>query len=128
MEIDWKTLFTSPAGRIKRQTYWIGWACQVAVVILNFFAVRPINTYASMAVSCLLLYPLYCIYAKRLQDMGKPGAIAAIPAGLTLVNAALGLYLILVMGIKPGANPSRLTRAPRPPFPRTSARSWPSAA
>lgn len=103
--IDWKTLFTSPAGRIKRQAYWIGWICQFAASFLLSLALRPISIYAGVAVGVLLLYPAYCIYAKRLQDMGKPGTLAAIPMGLGFLSLMLNLYMVVGLGIKPGANP-----------------------
>lgn len=104
MEIDWKTLFTSPAGRIKRQTYWIAWAIQFAVGLVVAFVVNPISVYAGAALSVLLLYPLYCVYAKRLQDMGKPGVIAAIPVLLSLVSVAMSIYMVAVLGVKPSMN------------------------
>jgi uncharacterized membrane protein YhaH (DUF805 family) len=109
MDIDWKALFLSPAGRIKRQTYWIGWGAQFVAGIVLSVICQPISPYLGSVVGLALLYPMYCIYAKRLQDMGKPGALAAIPVGLGLASLALSLYMVAVLGIK-----SRFSMTPTP--------------
>jgi uncharacterized membrane protein YhaH (DUF805 family) len=102
MDIDWKALFLSTSGRIKRQTYWIGWGCQFAAAIVLGLITSPISVYVGSIVGLALLYPLYCIYAKRLHDLGKPGGLAAIPLALAVVAQGLSLYMVATLGLKTG--------------------------
>ena len=84
-------------GRIGRRALWL----YLAAAMLAAFAVFFSTTLRQMAVvhvgfAVLLLYPSYCVFAKRLQDMGVEGTwailIVAISA-LDLVLAASGLKL-----------------------------------
>lgn len=71
-------LFTSCEGRISRKSFWLGLlgifaASVVAILVLGLmFSLtgRPL-VHASMAVSFILLWPMFAIAVKRLHDRDK---------------------------------------------------------
>lgn len=73
-KIDWKALFLSFNGRIRRKHFWIGWAVLFVLGILfSFFP--TISFFAGL----VLLVPHLAIGFKRFHDMGKPGWLVVIP-------------------------------------------------
>lgn len=84
--MDWKSLFLSADGRIRRSEFWIGW--------LVIFAVNALLGWVIPLLSILLIYPTVCIFSKRLHDMGKTGWLQLIPVVVWCVAvpvAVLGL-------------------------------------
>ena len=69
--MDWKSLFLSADGRIRRSEFWIGW--------LVIFAVNALLGWVIPLLSILLIYPTVCIFSKRLHDMGKTGWLQLAP-------------------------------------------------
>jgi len=90
-------LLFSDEGRIGRRALWFYLLATMLLAALVFFSTTlrqspPVH----IAFAVLLLYPSYCVFSKRLQDIGVAGAFAiavvAISA-LDLVLAASGLKL-----------------------------------
>jgi uncharacterized membrane protein YhaH (DUF805 family) len=99
--MDFMNLFLSPKGRIGQKEFWIG---IVAIFAIGFVVGMALGTSQPMintVVSIILLYPGYCVMAKRFQDMGKAPLLAAIPYGLF---AAVNVFALLgVLGVTGGA-------------------------
>lgn len=87
----------SDDGRIGRRALWVYLAATMLLAFAVFFS-RTLRQTAAVHVvfAVLLLFPSYCVFAKRLQDIGVAGAwaivIVAISA-LDIVLAASGLKL-----------------------------------
>lgn len=84
-------------GRIGRRALWLYMATAMLAAFAIFFSTTlRQSTAVHISFAVLLFYPSYCIFAKRLQDLGIAGewaiAIVAISA-LDLVLAASGLKL-----------------------------------
>jgi len=98
--MDFMNLFLSPKGRIGQQQFWIGIAVIFVVGLVVGMVLGQTMPLISGLVSIALAYPGYCVMAKRFQDMGKSGMLAAIPYGIfVLVNI---LALLGTMGIMGG--------------------------
>jgi uncharacterized membrane protein YhaH (DUF805 family) len=81
----WVRLFTSAAGRISRRQFWlhgvlplIGAAIVLRIVVyilaMVLVAIVPSAVlFLDLLVFLILLWPYYCIAAKRFQDVGYPG-------------------------------------------------------
>jgi uncharacterized membrane protein YhaH (DUF805 family) len=78
--MDFRALLLSPAGRVNREDFWIGFLILAALdlLILLIPAVGWIVVLASV-------YCWICLYIKRLHDMGKRAWLIAIPYGVWLI-------------------------------------------
>lgn len=84
--LDWKTLFTSFKGRLRRSHFWIGWAILFVLgLIFSFFPS------ISFFVGLILLVGHLAIGFKRFHDIGKPGWLVVIPWAIWY--AAYGLLI-----------------------------------
>ncbi len=96
MKLSLYKLLLSPAGRIDRQSFWIGMAAfAVLVVVFNFALGQLGNSVWAFLISLpfpfIALHMAYSIYGKRLHDMGR----SFWP--LTGMIVALLLVMIIVM-------------------------------
>lgn len=85
---DWKHLFFSFEGRIRRSHFWIGWlVCLGVGVVAGWLPV------IGAIIGILLIWPNLAITVKRLHDMGHTGWLAAIPYAVGIVGtiAAMGM-------------------------------------
>lgn len=81
MDMSIRQIFTSPEGRINRVTFLIAFAVAAAIIAAYNMGLRRLG-YESLAgffialfFPFLAIYVLYCIYAKRLRDMGQSGRL-----------------------------------------------------
>jgi uncharacterized membrane protein YhaH (DUF805 family) len=92
-------LFFNPNGRIERRAFWLGFAVLttlgVVLAAARTFAASDSGAALLLAVQAGLLYPLACIYGKRLHDAGRTAwwALAAIAAPLLAVSI-LNTFLV----------------------------------
>jgi uncharacterized membrane protein YhaH (DUF805 family) len=101
--MDWKALFLTPQGRIGQRDFWIGFVIIFAVNLVG--GMIPI---IGMVVGLIMIWPMICVYSKRLHDMGKSAWLMAIPFGVLIaafVLAALtgGMAMISGGSNNPGA-------------------------
>lgn len=92
--IDWKALFFSFNGRLRRSHFWIGWAILLILAVVFSFVPK-----VSFFVGLVLLVGHLSIGFKRFHDMGKPGWLVVIPwaiwyACYGLLIAAFGLQIL----------------------------------
>lgn len=71
-----KTLFFRTKGRIDRLQFWIGFAGLFLFIGLGNFGLSTISGtmtafYIALFFPFVALYMIYCVYGKRLQDMGR---------------------------------------------------------
>lgn len=71
-----RNLFFSSAGRIDRQRFLIGFICVSLFVFLGNTGLRMLGQsmtgfYIALFFPFISLYMLYCVYGKRLHDMGR---------------------------------------------------------
>ncbi|WP_374571799.1 DUF805 domain-containing protein [Phenylobacterium sp.] len=98
--MDWKFLFLTAEGRIRRRDFWIGFLIvTVASVVLNILPVL------GQIIGLLLIWPQVCLGAKRLHDMGRtawlmlvPFAVAVVCMTLAVTIAGAGFVAALVLG------------------------------
>jgi len=105
----WVWLFTSANGRISRRQFWlhgvlplIGAVIVLRIIayILGMFLLAVMPTaflFIDLIMFLLLLWPYYCISAKRFHDVGYPGwynFFWIIPSVITQLLTALDLFLI----------------------------------
>ena len=69
-------ILMSPAGRMGRRDYLLGLAAfTVAVLVFNFILARMGNSVWAFLISLpfpfIVLHMTYCVYGKRLHDMGR---------------------------------------------------------
>ena len=69
-------MLLSPAGRMGRKDFWVGMVIFAALVMLfNFVLGRLGNSTLAFLISLpfpfLVLHMAYCVYGKRLHDMGR---------------------------------------------------------
>lgn len=96
--MDWKTLYLTAAGRIGQKDFWIGWLI-LFVVGLVLGMVTAAVPMAGVVIGLVLLYPYYCLLAKRFHDIGKSEKLALVPVGISVLVQVLSLATILgVMG------------------------------
>lgn len=79
-------------GRLGRKGFWSFCllALLVAVIILVLAGPRRMVT-AHTTFGILMIYPCYCVFAKRLQDIDIPGAWAILMVGIAAVDIVTGL-------------------------------------
>ena len=98
--MDFQNLYLSTSGRIGQKSFWIGQLILFGIsIVLGFIGgmIAPGNAIVSAVLGLVLLYPGYCVMAKRFQDMGKTGKMAAIPYGASLLVQIFAL--ITTMGL-----------------------------
>ena len=86
---DWKHLFFSFEGRIRRSHFWIGWLVCLGLGVV--FGWIPI---LGFFLSIALIWPNLAITVKRLHDMGHTGWLAAIPYAVGIVGMIVAFSLI----------------------------------
>lgn len=102
--MSFQSLFFSMEGRIGRGTYWIG-LISISVVgfvagliLWRIFGERLIlsggGRFAQFVVVMALLYPGYCVMAKRFQDRNESPSLALAGIGVMAVKAVLDLFHI----------------------------------
>ena len=87
--MDWKNLFLTPSGRIGQKDFWIGILIIFAAGLVLGWIANMINPILGLVVSLALLYPGYCVMAKRFQDFGKNGVIAATPYVISAIVSVM---------------------------------------
>jgi uncharacterized membrane protein YhaH (DUF805 family) len=100
--MSFQSLFFSMEGRIGRGGYWIG---LIAISVVGFvaglilwriFGAGLILTgggrFAQFVVVMALLYPGYCVMAKRFQDRNESRSLALAGIGVMAVKAVLDLF------------------------------------
>ena len=117
-------LLLSPSGRIPRREFWPGFAVvMVASVVLNFIPLL------GQLLGLVMLWPQFCIHAKRLHDLGKSALLMLIPLAVTIAAGVLSLVsdrlsfgvsflvggaFLLWVGLTPGqAGPNPYGPAPK---------------
>jgi uncharacterized membrane protein YhaH (DUF805 family) len=128
--IDWRELFTSPAGRCSRARFWIA----TSALFLLLFIYEAINGPPLKLLTFWFVYPLLlasgaCVVSKRLHDRGRSGWWAALVllavmliwrtpnGGRFLLALPVMIWSLVELGLLPGeqgANrfgPSPLTAA-----------------
>ena len=76
MDLSPYKMLLSPAGRMGRKDFWIAMALFAALVLLFNFALQRLgNSTLAFLISLpfpfLVLHMAYCVYGKRLHDMGR---------------------------------------------------------
>jgi uncharacterized membrane protein YhaH (DUF805 family) len=98
--MDFGYILTSTEGRIPRSQWWAGVVIiavigiVLALVIGWVFGPTTIALIATLILQILLIYPSYAVSAKRFQDRNKPGGLALIGIGLSIL-----LTLAQVIGL-----------------------------
>jgi uncharacterized membrane protein YhaH (DUF805 family) len=95
--MDWKNLFLTADSRIGKRDFWIGFLILfVANIVLSLIPV------IGWLVSLALMYPMVCLYSKRLHDFGKTGWLTLVPFvaffGAMVVGGLTGGMALLGMG------------------------------
>ncbi|HET7716851.1 MAG TPA: DUF805 domain-containing protein [Bauldia sp.] len=105
--MDFAYILTSTQGRIPRSQWWAGLVILVVIgLVLGFiinwvFGLTTIGLIAILILQIILLYPSYCISAKRFQDRNKPGTLALIGIGLAILQT-----LARLVGLSNPFNPT----------------------
>ncbi|HWE47298.1 MAG TPA: DUF805 domain-containing protein [Caulobacteraceae bacterium] len=86
--MDFKALLLSPAGRVNREDFWVGFLILAAADVLVLLI--PLVGWALMVAS---IYCWICLYSKRLHDMGKPAWLIAIPYGVWLIPVVAAIVM-----------------------------------
>ena len=88
--MDFGSLFTSTQARINRAKWWVG---MIVLAIANFvltwvliLMLGPAAAIALLVLQLILFYPAYAVGAKRFQDRGRPGTLALILPGVSLLS------------------------------------------
>lgn len=83
-------LLTSDEGRATRKEYWLFFLASIGfAMLLLALPVVGLPAVMPVAISLLLLYPSYCVIAKRLQDLNIPGQWAIFIALVAAIDAIL---------------------------------------
>ena len=103
--MDIRELMTTARGRIGRRTFW---AAASVLILLAFVAgfVPVLGALCGLA----LLIPAYCLMAKRLHDMGRPGWLALVPAGASAFAGFIAVTIAL-MAFDPALGPTAIALA-----------------
>lgn len=96
---DWRTLFLSFEGRIRRTHFWIGWLILLGVnVVISWIPLINLLGF-------LLIWPNLAISVKRLHDMGKTGWLIAIPWVASTVFMIIGFVMTMGAAFAGGMGP-----------------------
>ena len=98
--MDFRHILTSTEGRIPRSQWWAGVGILIVIVIavtalINVLLGGVVTTaggIATLILQLVLLYPYYAVSAKRFQDRNKPGSLALIIIGLSILQTLLTLF------------------------------------
>jgi uncharacterized membrane protein YhaH (DUF805 family) len=98
--MEWRALFLSPKGRISRKDFWCGLLILYLIgipvrLVLDAIPVAPSPHQVMRLIALPWIYSGFCIVAKRLHDIGRPGWLVMIPYAALLI-AALVLAKITV--------------------------------
>lgn len=100
--MSFQSLYFSMEGRIGRGAYWLG-IIGIAVVsfvagliLWHIFGAKLIlsggGRFVQFVVVMALLYPVYCVMAKRFQDRNESRSLALVGIGVTAAKAVLDLF------------------------------------
>lgn len=107
--MDFGYILSSTQGRIPRSQWWAGLVVLVivgvvlALIISWVFGPTTIGMIAILILQIILLYPSYALSAKRFQDRNKPGMLALIGIGLSIVST-----LAQLLGLSNPLNPTAI--------------------
>jgi uncharacterized membrane protein YhaH (DUF805 family) len=87
--MTWTDVFTSIDGRISRQPFWIA---VVIFIAIELTAYAMLGERLSSAVSLILAYPEFAVFAKRGHDRNVPTWIIALFTAGTIVLDLMGLF------------------------------------
>ena len=87
--IDWRTLFISFDGRIRRTHFGIAWLILFAAGFIAGWL-----PFIGGLISLVLIWPNTAITVKRLHDMGQTGWLAVIPWVISILGFIVGGSLI----------------------------------
>ena len=91
MRLDLKALWrfiTSDEGRATRKDYWLFFlGCIGLTLVLLSLPVFGVRAVVPVAISLILIYPSYCVIAKRLQDVGVAGQWAIFMSLIAAIDA-----------------------------------------
>ncbi|MEP0322266.1 DUF805 domain-containing protein [Bauldia litoralis] len=98
--MDFGFILTSTSGRIPRSQWWAGLAILIVIalilgVLVTYLlggAMTVVGRIAMLILNIVLLYPAYALSAKRFQDRNKPGSLALIGIGLSLLQSLLTVF------------------------------------
>ena len=98
--MDFGYILTSTSGRIPRSQWWAGLAILVVIalilgVLVTYLlggAMTVVGRIAMLILNIVLLYPAYALSAKRFPDRNKPGSLALIGIGLSLLQSLLTVF------------------------------------
>lgn len=88
--MDLKALFLTADGRIGQKDFWVGF-----LILLGAGVVAGFLPIIGPLLHIALLFPWFCLYAKRLHDFGKPAWLVLLPF---LVFVAAGLVGMMAGG------------------------------
>lgn len=97
MSIDWQRYFLSWDGRLGRQDFWLG----VLILAVVGAVVSRLPFIHWLAI--LLLWPQFCIGAKRLHDIGRSAVLLVVPFGVFLVCTVIATVVGGLAGLITGA-------------------------
>ena len=97
--MDLSYILTSTSGRIPRSQWWAGVLILVVIsLVINLILIYALGIMFTTAgriialiVQLVLAYPFYAVSAKRFQDRDKPGTLAWIFVGLSILASLLTL-------------------------------------
>jgi uncharacterized membrane protein YhaH (DUF805 family) len=90
--MDFGYILSSTQGRIPRSQWWAGLVVLVIIAVVLGLIIgwvlgpTTIGIIATLILQIILIYPAYCISAKRFQDRNKPGSLALIGIGLGILQ------------------------------------------
>ncbi len=105
--MDFGYILTSTQGRIPRSQWWAGLVILAVIgVVLGLLiawvlGMTMVGLIATLVLQIILLYPSYCISAKRFQDRNKPAGLALIGIGLAILQT-----LARLVGLSNPYNPT----------------------
>ncbi len=108
--MDLGYILTSTRGRIPRSQWWVGVLILVVIsLVINMILIYALGIMFTTAgriitliVQLALAYPFYAVSAKRFQDRDKPGSLAWIFVGLSILSSLLTLIGAMGNPYQPG--------------------------
>jgi uncharacterized membrane protein YhaH (DUF805 family) len=93
--MDVTRLLTTPAGRISRASFWIGWLIIIAVESAARLTLGvPFVRLLSFLIDLALFYPWVVLMVKRLHDRNRSGELSGwliVPYSVLMVTNLLGM-------------------------------------
>ena len=95
-----RDLFFKFGGEIPRQSFWIGFSGIAIFVMAGNALLRSLGTsmiafYISLVFPFLALYMIYCVYGKRLRDMGHTAKLLSV---MILLEILAVIIVMLAFG------------------------------